>query len=211
MEKYKEDKNMKKRLVILAGLLLIVCTACGNNQLGGAPETETEQIVEIADANNILNKVWDNYETVDTDGNMYNDKFSVMGGHFDSAVMDMPGKYDLTKTGDLQLMYCVPETVVPMIDDAATVVHMMKASTFTAGAYHVADAANVQTVVDAISQQTLGNHWLDGFPDDLIIVKIDEQYVVSVLGAEEVVDAFYKELKEIYGKQVTVLVKESIR
>lgn len=192
-------------------LLALTCTACGNNQQADAPETETEKIVAIADANNILNKVWDNYESVDTDGNMYNDKFSVMGGHFESAVMDMPGKYDLTKTSDLELMYCVPESVATMIDDAATVVHLMKASTFTAGAYHVADVANVQTVVEGIQKQTLENIWLGGFPEDLLIVKIDEQYVVTAVGAKEVVAAFYEELSEIYGKQVTVLVKEAIR
>ena len=190
---------------------------CGNNQQADAnatefeTEMETEVMIPIADANNILNKVWDNYESVDTDGNMYNDKFSVMGGHFESAVMDMPGKYDLTQTSDLELMYCVPASVVSMIDDAATMVHLMKASTITVGAYHIADSANVQTVVEGIKQQTLGNQWLGGFPDDLVIVRIDDQYVVSIVGNAEVVDVFYEEMLEIYGKQVTVLVKESIR
>lgn len=209
---------MKRLTVILLVTgLLFTYTACGNKQQTDAnatefeTEMETEVMIPIADANNILNKVWDNYESVDTDGNMYNDKFSVMGGHFESAVMDMPGKYDLTQTSDLELMYCVPASVVSMIDDAATMVHLMKASTITVGAYHIADSANVQTVVEGIKQQTLGNQWLGGFPDDLVIVRIDDQYVVSIVGNAEVVDVFYEEMLEIYGKQVTVLVKESIR
>lgn len=204
----------KRRLTfLLIGAMLLTCVACGSGQAGNTEnsETETEKVVPIADANNILNKVWDTYEDADTDGNMYNDKFAVMGGHFDSAVMDVPGKYDLTQNSDLEMMYCVPQAASAMIDDAATVVHLMKASTFTAGAYHVADVANVQTVVNGIQTQTLGNQWLGGFPDELLIVKIDEQYVVSAYGTTEVVENFKTALLEVYGKQVTVLVEEDIR
>lgn len=207
----------KKRTVLaflLAGAMLLCCVACGSSQTGNAEnsqETETEKVVAIADANNILNKVWDTYEDTDTDGNMYNDKFAVMGGHFDSAVMDQPGKYDLTKASDLELMYCVPQSVIAMIDDAATVVHLMKAATFTAGAYHVTDVTNVQAVVEGIETQTLGNQWLGGFPDELLIVQIDEQYVVSAYGTTEVIDSFKGALLEIYGKQVTILVEKVIR
>ena len=167
--------------------------------------------MEIADANDILTKVWDTYEIEDTDGNMYNDRFALMGGHFDSAVMDMPAKYDLTKTGDLELMYCVPQDVIPMLDDAATMVHLMRASTFTAGAYHVTDVSNVKRVVQGIKTQTLGNQWLGGFPDRHIIAVIDEQYVVAAFGDEKVIENFEQALKEVFGKQAVVEVKEAIR
>lgn len=208
-------KRRKALLFLLAGAMVLGCVACGNSQTGNTGhsqrETESEKETEIADANDILTKVWDTYEDVDSDGNMYNDKFAVMGGHFDSAVMDKPAKYDLTKTSDLALMYCVPESAIAMIDDAATVVHLMKASTFTAGAYHVTDASDVQTVADGIQTQTLENQWLGGFPDELLIVKVDEQYVVSVYGTTEVVDYFKEALSAVYGKQVTILVEEAIR
>lgn len=208
-------KGRKALLFLLTGAMILVCVACGNSQTGNTEnsqmETESEKVIEIADANDILTKVWDTYEDEDSDGNMYNDKFAVMGGHFDSAVMDKPAKYDLTQTSDLALMYCVPEIAISMIDDAATIVHLMKASTFTAGAYHVTDVANVQTVVDGIKTQTLGNQWLGGFPDELLIVKVDEQYVVSVYGTTEVVENFKEALSVVYGKQVTILMEETIR
>jgi hypothetical protein len=142
---------------------------------------------------------------------MYNDRFALMGGHFDFAVMDMPAKYDLTKTGDLELMYCVPQDVIPMLDDAATMVHLMRASTFTAGAYHVTDVSNVKSVVEGIKTQTLGNQWLGGFPDRHIIAVIDEQYVVAAFGDEKVIENFEQALKEVFGKQAVVEVKEAIR
>lgn len=212
---YMFTKGRKALLFLFAGAMILGCVACGNSQTGNTEnsqmETESEKVIEIADANDILTKVWDTYEDVDSDGNMYNDKFAVMGGHFASAVMDKPAKYDLTKTSDLALMYCVPETAISMIDDAATVVHLMKASTFTAGAYHVKDVANVQTIADGIKTQTLENQWLGGFPDELLIVKVDEQYVVSVYGTTEVVENFKEALSAVYGKQVSILVEEAIR
>lgn len=216
------SKLKRSLLLVLAGMMMVSCIACGNSQVGNTEnsqgsemvsesESETEKVVEIASANDILIKVWETYEEKDTDGNMYNDRFAIMGGHFESAVMDMPAQYDLTKTSDLELIYCVPQTVIPMLDDAATMVHLMAASTFTAGAYHVADAANVRTAVDAIRQQIQGNHWLDGFPDAYFVATVDEQYVIAVVGNAEVVDNFKATLQKIYGKQFVMQVEESIR
>lgn len=221
-------KLSKKHLVLLClGVMLLSVTSCGKNQNEDTQnsqtqsqqqtentsetETETEVRIEIADANDILTKVWDTYEMEDSDGNIYNDKFAVMGGHFETAVMDKPAKYDLTKTSDLELMYCVPQTAIAQIDDAATMVHLMRASTFTVGAYHVTDVANVKAVVDGIKQQMIGNQWLGGFPDEYSIMVVDEQYVVAMLGESQIVDNFETTLITIYGKQSAVWVNENIR
>lgn len=219
-------KMSKKHLVFLCvGVMLLSVTSCGKSQNEGTQnsqtesqqdaqstqETETETRIEIADANDILTKVWDTYEAEDSDGDIYNDKFAIMGGHFDTAVMDKPAKYDLTKTNDLELMYCVPQTAIVQIDDAATMVHLMRASTFTAGSYHVMDVANVKAVVDGIKQQIMGNQWLGGFPDEYMIVVVDGQYVVAMLGETEIVDNFATTLKSIYGKQAAIWVNENIR
>ena len=219
-------KMSKKYLVLLCiGALLLSMISCGKSEkedtqtsesqtqqaTEDTPETETETRIEIADANDILTKIWDTYEIEDSDDNIYNDKFEVMGGHFDSSVMDKPAKYDLTKTTDLELMYCVPQSTIEYMDDAATMVHFLRASVFTAGSYHVSDVAKVQTVADEIGQQMKSNQWLGGFPDEYLIALVDEQYVVAVLGVTEVVDNFETALKSIYGKQVTVLVNENIR
>jgi len=209
-------------LLVFLGTMALICVACGNNQTDNtennkgteneiASETETEKPVEIVDATDILTKVWESYEETDTDGNIYNDRFAIMGGHFESAVMDMPAKYDLTQASDLELIYCVPQSASAMIDDAATMVHLMKASTFTAGAYHVTDAANVKDVLDGMKQQIQSNHWLDGFPDAFLILTVGEQYVISAIGNAEVIDYFEKALKEVYDDQIVVQVKESIR
>ena len=209
-------KMSKKCLAYLCiGVMLLGMTACGksgnedsqNSQVDtqqntqNTQETETETRIEIADANEILTEVWETYE----------EKFAIMGGHFDSAVMDKPAKYDLTKTSDLELMYCVPQTVIAQMDDAATMVHLMRASIFTAGAYHITDTANVKAAVDGIKQQILDNQWLDGFPDTYLIMVVDGQYVVAVIGDTQLVEHFESATIEIYGKQAAIWVKENIR
>lgn len=209
-----QKTNRKSLLFLLTGLLvlcLVGCTKQPANNTENVKESETEKKVEIADANDILTKVWDTYEADDTDGNMYNDRFAIMGGHFQSAIIDKPAKYDLTKISDLEIMYCVPQDAASMIDDAATMVHLMKASTFTAGAYHVTDLSNVKSVVEEIKTKTLGNQWLGGFPDRHIIAVIDEQYIVTAFGNENVIENFEQALKEVFGKQVVIEVKEAIR
>lgn len=208
--------------MLLLTILLLTFVACGTGDAKDSQketeqgseissQTEIPQKVEITDATDILTKVWEKYEVVDTDGNPYNDRFDLMGGHFETAVMNMPAKYDLTKTSDLELMYCVPSAVIPMIDDAATMVHLMRASTFTAGAYHVAETTDVQTVVDGVKQQILENYWLDGRPDKYLVLVVDDQYIISAIGDAEVVDNFESFLTEIYGSQVVVQIKENFK
>ena len=222
-------KYRRSLVLVCISVMMFALAACGNNSVEDTQketqseqveseqenteptETETEVKVEFETANDILTMVWEKYEVADTDGNPYNDRFYLMGGHFESAVMDMPAAYDLTKTEDLELMFCVPADAIPMIDEAATMIHLMKATTFTGGAYHVADVANLATVVDGMKQQILANHWLDGFPDMYVIAVVDEQYVVSAIGDSQVVEHFISSLSEIFGKQVTVQVQENIR
>lgn len=207
-----KKSNKKSLLFLLTGLLLLCLVACTKQPTANTGnETETEKIVEIADANDILTKVWDTYEAHDTDGNTYNNRFSILGGHYKSALVNKPAKYDLTKASDLEVTYCVPQDVVPMLDDAATMVHLMKASSFTAGAYHVTDVSNVKSVVEGIKTQTLGNQWLGGFPDRYFIAVVDEQYVVAAFGSGEVVAYFEQSLKDVFGQQVVVEVAEAIR
>lgn len=212
------NKNRKFLLFCIIGSLLLSLVACTNQPVSNTEngkntevESESEKKVEIADANDILTKVWDTYEMEDSDGNMYNDRFSIMGGHFESSVMDMPAKYDLTEVSDLEVMYCVPQNVVSMIDDGATMVHLMRANTFTAGVYHVTEKTNVESVVKAIKTQLSEKRWLDGVPDRHVIGVIDDQYVIAFWGTEEVVANFEKELKSIYGKLLSIEINEAIR
>ena len=88
--------------------------------------------------------------------------------------------------------------------------HMMNANTFTAGAYHVADSADLSAVTDAIKDKVMNNHWMCGFPETLIIVQVSDSYVVSAYGNGELIDNFKTKLLAAYEGAAEVLVEESL-
>ena len=165
-------------------------------------ETETEIKIEIVDAEDILRKVWYEYKT--------GELFKIMGGHFSSVVIGMPAKYDLTQTVDLVQMYCVPENHLSVLDDAATIIDLNNAARFTAGAYHVTSVENIQSMADDIKKQVMENQWHGEKPEKLLVVKVDEQYVLSIYGRESYVDKFKQKLESVYQKITEIIIEEKL-
>lgn len=196
---------MKKLVVLLATVVMVLsCVACGGKEVAGNNAAK----VEIADANEILTKAWDEYKTSASE----EIQFPVAGGNVEAMVMDAPAKFELTYDSAKEVLvyfYCIPEEAIEMTDDIATMMNMMMANNFTSAAYHVADAANVETVVGSIKDATLNNQWMCGFPEKLIIVTIDN-YVVSAFGNGMVIDAFKTAITTVYGDAAVVSVEESL-
>ena len=203
----------KKYLLYIMLLSALFFAACGNGTVGSNGtestqgieenlETETEFVIEIVDSEDILRKTWSEYTN--------EDRFKIMGGHFTSPVVGLPAKYDLTQTTDLVQMYCFPEAQLETIDDAATMIDLYNAGRFTAGVYHVASAESAADVVEGIKNQVPANEWHGEKPEKLCIMKIDEQYIVSVYGREELVDQFQQKMKSVYKKMVEVVAEEKL-
>ena len=95
------------------------------------------------------------------------------------------------------------------IDDAASMMHMMNANTFTAGAYHVTAASDVTEVTNAIKDKVMNNHWMCGFPETLIIVQVGDSYLVSAYGNGELIENFKTKLVNTYAN-AEVVVEESL-
>ena len=158
------------------------------------PEEET---VKIPDALTLLNEVWAKYAE--------EDKFSAAGGDYDEANMkdDAPGKVGLAKPEDVEYLLSFPQADVEKIDDAASLMHMMNANTFTCGAFHVADANNVARLADDLRTTIQAKRWMCGFPDKLVIVTVG-QSVFSVYGNEELVNTFRDKLLASYSAAAAV-------
>ena len=202
---------MKKLVaLLLAGIMVVGCVACGGNTGDENKGDNNKNEVTIKEANEILTKVWDKFEDEDTDGDMFNDKFAVIGGHFENAVDNAPGKYDVSKAEDLEFNLCVPQDAIKKIDDAASMIHMMNANTFTAGAFHVTEAADVDGFVNAVKERTTGNQWMCGFPDELLIVTIGDSYVVSAFGNADTMEVFKTTLLAEYDGSAKVVVEEAL-
>ena len=188
-------RNMKKiamvLLVAMLGMCLAACGGKGNNA----------GITEVANATEILTTVWGTYEE--------DEMFPAGGGDSENMSMEGPAKFDVSKTEELAYLLNFPAELADKIDDAASLMHMMNANTFTAGAYHVADAADMSAVVDAIKDKVMNNHWMCGFPETLIIVQVGDSYLVSAYGNGELIENFKTKLVNTYAN-AEVVVEESL-
>lgn len=188
---------MKKIVsLILIAMMALSLAACG------ADEVSVTTAVEVADSAELLTKVWDSYAA--------EEKFAAAGGDLANTVMEAPAKYALDAEEGLDYMLAVPESAVSMIDDAASLVHMMNQNTFTGGAFHLADTANKQAFADAVKENLAARQWLCGQPDLYKIYAVGDSYIVSVFGASDIIATFDAKLTAAYGEAVTVLYEESL-
>ena len=182
---------MKKLLTLLmAAVLALGLAGCG------AADTNNDG-AGIADAKALLTTVWDAHAD--------DEKFATYGGDMDEAnmTMDAPGNFGIADAEMLDYSLGYPAAEVDKIDGAASLIHMMNANTFTAGAYHVVNADDVTAVVDALKENIANRQWMCGFPDKMVIVTV-EDYVVAMFGAAELVDNFNAKLTGAYASAEVV-------
>lgn len=190
-------KNGKKFVaVIVTAVLALGLTACGGEKNNNAGT------VEIADAAEILTTVWNTYEE--------DELFPVFGGDSEHANMEAPATFDITNAEELAFSLTFPEDSVSKLDDAASMIHMMNANTFTAGAYHVANVVDLSNIVDGITETVTQKHWMCGFPEKLIVIQVSDDYLVSAYGNGEMIETFKTKLLSAYDGATEVLVDEPI-
>lgn len=213
---------MKKKIALL---LLTVMTmsliGCGEKDTTGGNDDagNNDTVVEdnVADdsqsddtANNsasaesavgVLNSIWATYED--------ENKFAAGGGDSQNMVMDEPGAFDVTNTEELNATLGFPTDYADKIDDAASLMHMMNANTFTGGAYHVTNADDVTAVCDALKESIMNRQWMCGFPETLIIVVVDDNYVISAFGNGEIIETFKNKTTGAFSN-ATVVYEESL-
>lgn len=185
---------MKKWIaILLAVLLTLSVTACGSTTGGdtsGSSSQESEA-VSIESAVELLTTVWNTYEE--------DEKFPAIGGDMTEENMaeNAPGTFDIADTTALDTTLALPASAAEKIDDAASLVHMMNANNFTCGAFHVKDAADVDSIVTDIQDNVLTRQWICGFPNKLVIMQVGD-YVVSFFGSTEIIDTFRDKLAAAY-------------
>ena len=187
---------MKKMISLaLAAIMLLALAACGGNGDNGSAKGGFE--AESATA--LLETVWGSYAD--------DEKFAIMGGDYDNNVSDAPGKFNHENAEYMDSLLAIPADAAAMVDDAASIIHMMNANTFTAGAFHLSDAANEEAFVVAVKESVMNRQWMCGFPEKLVIVTDGSGYVVSAYGNGEAVENFKSKLVEMGGE---VVVEENL-
>lgn len=181
---------MKKNIALFVCLTVLMgVMGCGKSN-DTTEESKVVETVDVEDATSLLSDVWSMYEEAD--------KFPVSGGGYGNMSMEGPGKIDVTQADTLDSLLGVPGEGASMIDDAASMLHMMNANTFTAGAYHLTDASNQQKFEDLLKDNIMNRQWMCGFPETLIIVSVGEEYVVSAFGKADIIETFKTKLQAQY-------------
>ena len=187
----KTMRTMKKILAaLLAVLFAFAFAACGGDgNPGSGSEGEGENA--IGSALGLLTTVWDSYGE--------EERFAAAGGDMseENMTMDGPGKFSVSDAAALDTTLGFPEAAVDKIDDAASLMHMMNANTFTCGVFHAKDDGGISALAGQLKDNIMGRQWMCGFPDKLIIVKVDS-YIVSFFGNTQIVDTFSSKLTTVY-------------
>ena len=180
---------MKKFLtLLLAAAMTLSLAACGSKNDGNANGGDSQP----ADALALLNTVWSSYAD--------DDKFAVVGGDYDETNMteDAPGRFGVEDGDTLDSMLGFPAADADKLTDAASLSHMMNANTFTAGAFHVTNSSDVDTVVSPHNEKINKTHWICGLPHNLGLLTRGAD-VVSCFGAEELVDEFSEKVTAAFS------------
>ena len=180
---------MKKIIAMLLAVMLVASmAACGGNTATTPATTEAKEPVP-ASALEILETVWGSYAD--------DEKFFVFGGNMgENAVMDGPGKFDLTDTDGLTYTLLVPEAEAANIDDAASLIHGMLANNFTCGVFHV--TGDVKAFAEAMKTAVTGNRWMCGMPEKLLISVVGGEYVLMAYGIGDAINPFEATLAAAY-------------
>lgn len=184
---------MKKLIALLLVLIMVLAlAACGTT---AAPETEQDAAVETEAMSPLalLESVWALYGE--------DEKFAIMGGNPEAGVMDAPGSWDLEQKEGLIYSLLIPGEDMQNVTEAATMIHMMNANTFTGGAVKLAEGTDTAVFAANVHDAIAGNQWICGFPEQMIIAEVGGCVVIA-FGVEQAMTSFRTYLTEAYADAV---------
>ena len=138
---------------------------------------------EASGALDVLNKIWDSFDD--------EEKFAVIGGmdSEDNIVDGAPGSFSVENAELLDSTLGFPQASASQIESAASLIFMMNANSFTAGAYQVKNSSDIETLASAIKDNIMNRRWMCGFPDKLIVISAGDS-IVSAFGNEDFIELF---------------------
>ena len=191
---------MKKliSLALVLAMALSVLAGCGATTDNGGAGNET---AAPASALEVLENIWGKY----TDDEM----FPIIGGNMESPVDGAPGNYDMAYAENLPYNLVVPEAELGNVTEAATMIHMMNANTFTAGVIKLADGVDVAAFAATMHDALVNNHWMCGMPEYMVIADMGGNYLLVAFGVNDAMTPFQAHLTEAYAG-VNTLYSESM-
>lgn len=199
MKTGKETTTMKKIISYITMTTLLLVLSMTMTGCGRSSDTSEGSKAESAyeDALAVLTAVVGAYTG--------DELFAMYGGDQANAVMDAPGKFDITQAEELEFTLGLPPEQAESVEDAASMVHMMNGNIFTGAAYRLKADTDREAFAEAYKTYTLDRQWICGQPDTLLIVDVDGTYVITAYGEAETMELFKNHaLSALTGAQVMV-------
>lgn len=182
---------MKKIIAaMLVGIMAVSCYSCANHS-SETPSNTASKIFEDTPLE-LLDEVWDEYSD--------DEKFPAAGGDFSEENMNMdgPGKCGLSDAEALDSSFGLPADSVDKIEDAASLMHMMNANTFTCSVFRVKEDVKSSEIAGEIFDNLHDRQWVCGIPDKIVIIIVGRD-VVTVFGEAELVNTFKSKVIDKYS------------
>ena len=189
---------MKKMTAIAVALILVLSLFAGCGKAEPAETTPVEVPAQQmpASALEILETVWASYSD--------DEKFSIIGGNIEANIMDAPGNYDMAYAENMTWNLLVPEAQIANITEAASMIHMMNANSFTCGVFKLADGVSAADFGAVMKDAVLNNQWMCGFPETLLIRNFGDTYVLVAFGINDAMNPFEAHLSAAYPGMETI-------
>ena len=183
---------MKKIIsLVLAAVMVLSMAACNGANNETPDETQAPAANVPGSALEILENIWNAYGE--------DEKFAVIGGNMEAPVDGAPGNYDMAYAENLTWNLLVPADQLANVDQAATMIHMMNANSFTSGVVQMAAGADAAAFAAAMREAVQSNRWMCGFPETLVIAVIGGEYVLVAFGVNDAMNPFQTHLAEAYA------------
>lgn len=191
---------MKKKVFLVTAVVLMLLmsfTACSKEN-GQKKEDGASASTPIE----VLEQVFAQYSE--------DEKPIVVGGDAGHSVEGAPGEYDIADIEGINSMFHITEEAVSMTDGAASAVHAMNVNTFTSSVFHLKDASKGEDFAESVKESVLGTRWMCGFPEKLVIISVEGEYMISAFGNGDMIDNFKDKVTTVYGEDASVVVEEII-
>lgn len=173
---------MKKILIaLMAGIMAFSCCSCANHSSETSAHTDAQTFADTP--LDLLEKIWDSYSE--------DEKFPAAGGDFseENMSMDGPGKYDISDAEALDTSFGLPAESAEKVEDAASLMHMMNANTFTCSDFRIKENVNATELAGKIFDNLNDRQWVCGMPDKVIVMIVGRD-VITVFGEADLVETF---------------------
>lgn len=151
-----------------------------------ADETEPEETegennaTEATGALAVVNKFWSTYAE--------EEMFPCVGGDSENMNFEGPAAFNIANTDELDGTLGLPADLAGSLESAASFMHMMNANTFTGACYELKDGTDAAAFAETLKTNILARRWMCGIPETLVIINIDNEYVISAFGASDIIE-----------------------